>query len=68
MEHWEFTLVLTNTEELMQHQFQIPAEIVIALQTAHNTERKIVGIDGKGSLGDAEATKSKKRKRPTAAD
>ena len=39
------------------------------LQTAHYTEeRKIVGIDGQGSLGDAEATKSKERKRPTVAD
>ena len=31
-------------------------------------ERKIVGIDDQVSLGDAEVTKSKKRKRPTAAD
>ena len=39
------------------------------LQTAHYTEeRKIVGIDGQGSLGDAEATKSEKRTRPTATD
>ena len=43
--------------------------MVITLQTAHNTEeREIVGIDDQGSLYDAEATKSKKRKNPTAAD
>ena len=31
-------------------------------------ETKMVGIDDQGSLGDAEVTKSKRRKRPTAAD